>query len=43
MTETLDEMGGIDTGAPAHFVVAEDAEGRTVRFIFEGKMPAGVR
>lgn len=43
MTATLDEMGGINTGSPAHFVVAEDAEGRTVRFVFEGKMPEAQR
>jgi hypothetical protein len=43
MTATLDEMGGIDTGSPAHFVVSEDAEGRTVRFVFEGKMPEATR
>ena len=37
--DALDEGGGLNTGAPAHFVVAEDAEGRRVRFIFEGRMP----
>ncbi|MGY8777971.1 MAG: M14 family zinc carboxypeptidase [Longimicrobiales bacterium] len=38
---TLGENGGLDVGAPAHFIVAEDPEGRRVRFIFEGRMPAG--
>jgi hypothetical protein len=36
---SLDASGGLDVGAPAHFVVAEDPEGRTVRFVFEGRMP----
>jgi hypothetical protein len=35
--EALDELGGIDTGAPAVFTVAEDPEGRRVRFRFEAK------
>jgi hypothetical protein len=39
--EALDEGGGLDTGVPAWFVVAEDAEGRRVRFLFEGGMPEG--
>lgn len=39
----LDEEGGLDTGVPAHFIVAEDAEGRRVRFRFEGAMPEGRR
>lgn len=39
--EALDEDGGFNTGATAHFIVAEDAQGRTVRFVFEGKMPEG--
>ena len=37
--EALDEDGGLNTGAPAHFIVAEDREGRRVRFLFEGRMP----
>jgi len=36
----LDAAGGLDTGSPAHFIVAEDREGRRVRFRFEGG-PAG--
>jgi len=39
----LGEEGGLDTGAPAHFVVAEDPEGRRVRFLFEGRLPLQVR
>lgn len=31
--------GGLDVGAPAHFVVTEDAGGRRVRFLFEGRVP----
>ncbi len=30
--EALDGKGGLSTGAPAHFMVAEDVEGRRVRF-----------
>jgi hypothetical protein len=41
--EALDEGGGLDVGARAHFVVAEDPEGLRVRFRFEGRMPAGRR
>jgi hypothetical protein len=37
----LGENGGLDAGAPAHFIVVEDPEGRRVWFIFEGRMPAG--
>ena len=37
--EALDEDGILDTGAPAHFIVAEDPDGRRVRFLFEGRMP----
>lgn len=33
----LDADGGLDVGAPARFVVADDAEGRRVRFVFEGR------
>jgi hypothetical protein len=36
---TLDDEGGLNVGAPAHFVVAEDREGRRVRFVFEGRPP----
>ncbi|MDH3270733.1 MAG: M14 family zinc carboxypeptidase [Gemmatimonadota bacterium] len=36
MTSVLDAGGGLDVGGPAHFIVAEDAEGRRVRFLFEG-------
>jgi hypothetical protein len=43
MTGMRDAMGGINTGSRAHFVVAEDAEGQTVRFVFEGKMPGNGR
>ncbi|MDA0311305.1 MAG: M14 family zinc carboxypeptidase [Gemmatimonadetes bacterium] len=32
----LDASGGLDAGAPAHFIVAEDREGLRVRFRFEG-------
>ena len=32
----LDDDGGLNTGAPAHFIVAEDPEGLRVRFRFEG-------
>ena len=37
--EALGENGGLDVGAPAHFIVAEDAQGRRVRFLFEGRLP----
>jgi len=39
--ETLGIDGGLDVGAPAHFIVAEDAAGRRVRFLFEGRLPSG--
>ena len=39
--EALDAGGGLNTGAPARFVVAEDPDGRRVRFLFEGRMPDG--
>ena len=32
----LDGAGGLNTGAPAHFLLSEDAEGRRVRMRFEG-------
>jgi hypothetical protein len=35
----LGENDGLDVGAPAHFVVAEDPDGRRVRFVFEGRLP----
>ncbi|MEQ9400897.1 MAG: M14 family zinc carboxypeptidase [Longimicrobiales bacterium] len=35
----LDVGGGLDTGAPAWFVVAEDAEGRRIRYRFDGGPP----
>ena len=37
--QALDETGGLNTGASAHFIVAEDPAGRSVRFLFEAKMP----
>jgi hypothetical protein len=37
--QALDAEGGLNTGAPAHFIVAEDPEGRRVRFRFEGGPP----
>ncbi len=36
MPRALDPAGGLNTGAPAYFVVAEDPEGRRVRLRFEG-------
>jgi hypothetical protein len=39
LPEALDAQGGIDTGAPAHFVVAEDPQGLRVRFRFAGGPP----
>lgn len=39
MEDARDDLGGIDTGLPAHFVVAEDAAGVRVRFRFEGAPP----
>lgn len=41
MPSALDDGGGLDVGARAHFIVAEDPEGRRVRYRFEGRMPAG--
>jgi hypothetical protein len=38
MPEAL-EGGALAVGAPAHFIVAEDAEGRRPRFLFEGTLP----
>lgn len=35
----LSAGGGWDAGAPADFVVAEDPDGRRVRFVFEGRPP----
>ncbi len=37
--DARDSLGGIDTGLPARFVVAEDAAGTKVRFRFLGGMP----
>jgi hypothetical protein len=37
--EARDSLGGIDTGLPARFIVAEDAAGTRVRFRFEGGPP----
>lgn len=39
MSSALDAGGGLDVGAPAHFTVAEDPDGRRVRFLFEGRPP----
>ncbi len=39
LPEALDGEGGIDAGAPARFLVAEDAEGLRVRFRFDGGPP----
>ena len=39
MTDALDEAGGLNTGAPALFIVADDTEGRRIRFMFEGGPP----
>ncbi len=33
----LDDDGGLEVGAAARFIVADDAEGRRVRFVFEGR------
>lgn len=41
--EALDDDGGLNTGAAAHFIVAEDAAGRRIRFLFEGRLPDGGR
>ena len=37
--EAMEDGRAIDVGAPAHFIVAEDAEGRRPRFLFEGMRP----
>ncbi len=39
MPEARDPRGGIDTGLPAMFIVAEDPAGTRVRFRFEGGPP----
>jgi hypothetical protein len=39
LPEALDELGGLDTGGPARFLVAEDAGGQRVRMRFEGGPP----
>jgi hypothetical protein len=41
--DALDDRGGIDTGGPASFVVAEDASGRRIRFRFAGGPAEGPR
>jgi len=41
--EALGDTGGLDVGAAAHFVVAEDPDGRRVRFVFEGRIPDDAR
>lgn len=39
MPEAMDGKGGINTGGPARFIVAEDPQGTRVRFRFEGGPP----
>lgn len=39
LPSALDAGGGLNTGAPAHFIMAEDPEGTRVRFRFEGGPP----
>lgn len=39
MPSALDAGGGLNVGAPAHFTVADDVEGRRVRLLFEGRPP----
>jgi len=39
LPEALDGRGGIDAGAPARFIVAEDAQGTRVRLRFDGGPP----
>jgi hypothetical protein len=41
LPEARDDLGGIDTGLPAWFVVAEDPAGTRVRFRFEGALRGG--
>ncbi len=41
MPSALEEDDALDVGAPAHFLVAEDALGRRTRFLFEGALPNG--
>ena len=36
LPSALDTLGGLDTGSPAHFLLAEDTEGQRVRMRFEG-------
>jgi hypothetical protein len=38
MPEALED-GALNVGAPAHFLVTEDAQGRRTRFVFEGALP----
>ena len=39
LAQALDEGGGLNTNAPAFFLVSEDPEGERVRFRFEGRPP----
>ncbi len=39
--EALGDNGGLDVGAPAHFLIAEDPRGRAPTFLFEGGPPQG--
>jgi hypothetical protein len=39
MPEALGDTRALDTGAPAHFIVAEDERGTRPRFLFEGALP----
>jgi hypothetical protein len=41
--DALDRAGGLDVGMPARFIVAEDPEGRRIRYVFEGRIPDGAR
>lgn len=43
LPSALDAGGGLNTGAPAHFAVTEDARGERVRFHFEGGPPAELK
>jgi len=41
--DALDIDGGLNVGAPAHFIVAEDPDGRNVVFLVEGSLPEARR
>ena len=41
--DALDMDGGLNVGAPAHFIVAEDPDGRNVVFLVEGSLPEARR